>query len=257
MMRQPTLTGMAPDSTTTFPTLLATALRGSPGRPLITFYDLESGERTELSVTSYANWVAKTAALLVDECDLTRGDRLLLDLPTHWLGPVFLGAAWAAGMEVVWAGQAALAVCGPAGLQTRSATGPPLLATALLPLGGRFPDPLPGGVRDYGVEVWSQPDGWEAWDPPQPGDAAVMGQTQGDLWCAARAGRLMEDGGRLLTTLNPSSAEGLTAFTEPFARDGSVVLVALPEVDRSDAGELEAALAATYAAERATARALA
>ena len=59
----------------------------------MTFYDHASGERSELSVTTYANWVAKAASLLVEEHDLERGDALCLDLPAHWLGPVFLGAA--------------------------------------------------------------------------------------------------------------------------------------------------------------------
>ena len=81
---------------TTFRDLLAARLRSRPGDPLVTFYDDVTGERTELSVATYANWVAKTASLLVDELGLDRGDRLLVDLPAHWLGPVFLGAAWSA-----------------------------------------------------------------------------------------------------------------------------------------------------------------
>ena len=76
------------------PPCLAELLRADAGRPLVTFYDDATGERVELSVATYANWVAKTASLLVEELDLTRGDRIRLDLPTHWLGPVFLGAAW-------------------------------------------------------------------------------------------------------------------------------------------------------------------
>ena len=40
--------------------LLADALRADPGRPLITFYDDATGERVELSVATFGNWVAKT-----------------------------------------------------------------------------------------------------------------------------------------------------------------------------------------------------
>ena len=75
---------------TTFTAVLARQVAAEPGRPLVTFYDHASGERTELSVATYANWVAKTASLLVDELDLERGQVLRVDLPTHWLGPVFL-----------------------------------------------------------------------------------------------------------------------------------------------------------------------
>ena len=50
----------------TFSALLATQLRHEPGRPLLTWYDERTGERVELSVTTYANWVAQTASLLVE-----------------------------------------------------------------------------------------------------------------------------------------------------------------------------------------------
>ncbi|MBV9830345.1 MAG: TIGR03089 family protein, partial [Marmoricola sp.] len=84
----------------TFPDLLAERLRVEAAPPLLTAYDDSTGERTELSVTTYANWVSKTANLLVDELGLDEGDVLLLDLPSHWLVPVFLGAAWSAGLAV-------------------------------------------------------------------------------------------------------------------------------------------------------------
>ncbi len=86
-------------------------------RPLVTFYDDATGERVELSVTTYANWVAKTAALVQDELDLERGAEVLLDLPTHWLGAVWLGAAWSLGLVVTddpaRADEVDLVVCGP------------------------------------------------------------------------------------------------------------------------------------------------
>ena len=41
----------------------------TPARPLVTFYDDATGERVELSVATYANWVAKTAGLAQDELD--------------------------------------------------------------------------------------------------------------------------------------------------------------------------------------------
>ena len=41
--------------------LLRSALAADPGRPLVTFYDDATGERVELSVATFANWVAKTA----------------------------------------------------------------------------------------------------------------------------------------------------------------------------------------------------
>jgi uncharacterized protein (TIGR03089 family) len=52
---------------TTFAEILATRLRQQPGQPLVTFYDDSTGERIELSVTTYANWVAKASSLLRSE----------------------------------------------------------------------------------------------------------------------------------------------------------------------------------------------
>ncbi len=84
----------------TFSSVLADRVRRTPGDPLITFYDHASGERVELSAVTYDNWVSKAAGLLTEEHDLERGMRLCIDLPTHWLSPVFLGAAWTIGLVV-------------------------------------------------------------------------------------------------------------------------------------------------------------
>jgi uncharacterized protein (TIGR03089 family) len=243
----------------TFTEVLTRQLRADAGRPLITFYDDATGERVELSVTTYANWVAKTASLLADEHGLERGQVVCVDLPLHWLGPVFLGAAWTVGMVVatpedVDTGGGTLpdaVVCGPATLERWAghADDVPVLACALLPLGVRFADPLPAGVHDVGVEVWGQPDAFSPWDPPGPGDAATAAAygsaTQAQIWEAAAAGSLVTDGGRLLSEANPASPPGLATFTEPLARGGSLVLVA-----HAGPGRLEA----ISAAERVTAR---
>src|SRR3546814_6286876 len=128
---------------TTFPDLLATLLRSDPGRPLVTFYDDATGGGVARSVATLSNWVANASGLLVEELDLERGQRILVDLPTHWLGPVFLGAAWNAGLVVAFSGDAVepdAVACGPEGLAEHAALAGriPVLATALLPLGVRF-----------------------------------------------------------------------------------------------------------------------
>jgi uncharacterized protein (TIGR03089 family) len=237
----------------TFADVLARQLRADSSRPLITFYDDATGERVELSVTTYANWVAKTASLLAEEHGLERGQSLCVDLPAHWLGPVFLGAAWTVGLVVTGPEDGApdAVVCGPASLDRWAplAAEVPVLACSLLPLGVRFADSLPPGVHDVGVEVWSQPDAFTPWDPPGPGDpatgASYGGSTHEVTWRTAAAGSLLTDGGRLLSEANPASPPGLATFTEPLLRGGSLVLVS-----HAEPGRLEA----TYAAERATAR---
>ena len=129
----------------TFAEVLAAQLRRDPGRPLLTFYDHATDERVELSVTTYANWVAKASGLLTDVADLERGMSLRIDLPPHWLSPVFLGAAWNVGLRVTTADDPDAVVCGPDGLDAWAprAAAIPVLACSLRPLGVRFAEPLP------------------------------------------------------------------------------------------------------------------
>jgi uncharacterized protein (TIGR03089 family) len=219
---------------TTFPQVLSRLLATDPGRPLVTFYDDATGERTELSVTTWANWVAKVSSLLADELDVEHGSRLLVDLPSHWLGTVVLGAAWGCGIEVVWDGDADAVVTGPEGLVrwASDADRIPVVASALRPLAGRFPDGVPPGVHDLGVEVWSQPDAYAAWPGPAPEDPAVAGITQAELWRSAAAGDRVADGGRLVSEANPASPSGLSSLTEPLVSHGSLVLVANVSAER-------------------------
>ena len=238
---------------TTFAEVLAAQLRRDPGRPLLTFYDHASDERVELSVTTYANWVAKAAGLLTEVADLERGMALRIDLPPHWLSPVFLGAAWSIGLRVTTDDDPDAVVCGPDTLDTWAthAGEIPVLACSLRPLGVRFAEPVPAGVLDVGVEIWSQPDGWSPWDPPTGDDLATDDLTQRELWSVpaeltAAAGSSLTDGGRLLSVADPASPPGMATFTEPLRRGGSLVLVRNPDPDRLDD---------VHDAERATARA--
>lgn len=233
----------------TFAEVLAAQLRRDPGRPLLTFYDHATDERVELSVTTYANWVAKAAGLLVEEADLERGMSLRVDLPPHWLSTVFLGAAWTIGARVTTSAEPDAVVCGPDTLADWAprAASLPVLACSLRPMGVRFAEPLPPGVRDVGVEIWSQPDGFTAWDPPTDADLATDELTQRGLHdLTAAVGSGLTDGGRLLSVADPASPPGMATFTEPLRRGGSLVLVRNPDPDRLDA---------VHDAERATARA--
>ncbi|MGL5826917.1 MAG: TIGR03089 family protein [Nocardioides sp.] len=247
---EPEIFGVAP---ATFSEALGRLLARDAGAPLVTHYDHATDERTELSRTTYANWVAKTASYLTEECDLARGQRLALDLPIHWLGPVFLGAAWVVGLTVVAthssheshrpadldALRAADAiVTGPAGLGHWSAGAGsiPVIGCALKPLGGPFTEPLPVGARDFGAEIWSQPDTFTPWDPPDSDALATDEVTEGALshqalFARAHARGLIADGQRLLSTRNPIR-DGLLSFAEVVVRRGSLVLVANPDPDR-------------------------
>ena len=223
----------------TFPALLAEALRRDAARPQVTFYDDATGERVELSVTTFANWVSKTAGLVQDELGLERGELVLVDLPTHWLGAVWLGAAWTAGLCVTadrdLADDAALVVCGPERVEAYAETFPPrpVVALSLRPLGARFTEPLPAGVTDYGAVVLGQPDVFVGVDPPggedpawRDGDAVL---TQRELLEGTAREPLVEQGGRLLTDRNPATPEGLPTLLAPLQRSGGTVWVAHPD----------------------------
>jgi uncharacterized protein (TIGR03089 family) len=78
-------------------TLLADALRADPSRVLLTFYDDATGERAELSVATFANWVAKTANLCRDDLDLSAGARVAIALPLHWQAALWWQVCWESG----------------------------------------------------------------------------------------------------------------------------------------------------------------
>jgi len=228
----------------TFPAALAATLRADPGRPLVTFYDDATGERVELSVATYANWVAKTAGLAQDELDVERGGLALVDLPTHWLGAVWLGAAWSLGLEVTddpgLADQADLVVCGPDGVAAYAAHADrvPVVALSLRPLGGRFTEALPTGVTDYGAVVLAQPDAFAPYDPPAGDDAAWRDpsgtSTQAALLAEAAAAQVVAPQGRLLTGVNPCTRAGAVTLLAPLVTGAGVVWVRHPAEDGWD-----------------------
>ncbi|GAA1519237.1 TIGR03089 family protein [Streptomyces synnematoformans] len=230
--------------------LLDAALAADPARPLVTYYDDTTGERVELSVATFANWVAKTANLLQGDLAAEPGDRLALLLPAHWQTAVWLLACSAAGVTAVPADPASpniaaaadLVVSGPETLaQARACTGE-RIALSLRPLGARFPQP-PDGFFDYAVEVPGQGDRFQPYAPADP-DApalAVAGAefTAAELVARARAdaeSRALAPGSRTLSTLGYDTWEGLSAgLYAPLAAGGSVVLC--PYLDRLSASE--------------------
>ncbi|MER7763358.1 TIGR03089 family protein [Streptomyces sp. NPDC097619] len=214
--------------------LLRSALATDPARPLVTFYDDATGERVELSVATFANWVSKTANLLQGDLGAAPGDRLALLLPAHWQTAVWLLACASVGVVAEVAGDPAdadLVVTGPDTLEEARACSGERVALALRPLGGRFPQP-PAGFADYAVEVPGQGDRFAPFvpvDPAGPG-LAVAGTelTHAELVARARADaeRIgLEAGARVLVDGDYSSWEGLSAgLFAPMAVGGSVVL---------------------------------
>ncbi|MEV4617556.1 TIGR03089 family protein [Asanoa sp. NPDC049573] len=77
----------------------AGALADEP-RPLLTFFDDATGERTALSAASLGDWAARVAGLLTSGCGLGAGSRAAVLLPPHWQTAAALLGAWSAGVSV-------------------------------------------------------------------------------------------------------------------------------------------------------------
>jgi uncharacterized protein (TIGR03089 family) len=215
--------------------LLRSALASDPARPLVTFYDDATGERVELSVATFANWVSKTANLLQGDLAAEPGDRVALLLPAHWQTAVWLLACASVGAVADVggdAGAADLVVSGPDTLDAARACSGERVALALRPLGGRFPQ-IPQGFVDYAVEVPSQGDRFQPYAPVDPEEPALIvagaEYTGAEVTELARADApslgLTGPGSRLLSGLAYDTWEGLSAgLYAPLASGGSVVL---------------------------------
>jgi uncharacterized protein (TIGR03089 family) len=219
--------------------LFGALVSSAPARPFVTFYDDSpsgTGERTELSVRSLANWVAKTHFLLTDELALGVGDAAYVDLPADWISvPILLGA-WSAGLEVVSSPErAAVAFVGPAVTDV-----PDVYAIAPGSLSRSFAAAAPpGGAGDYVSAVRPQPDAWTAVHPPaSPADPALDGVSRSDLVAKAqaRAGELgLAPSARIITAREWRAPDDwVDTLLVPLAVGGSLVIVrgGSPEVVR-------------------------
>jgi uncharacterized protein (TIGR03089 family) len=211
--------------------------RVDPAGPLLTFYDDATGERIELSATTFAQWVAKASGLLRDVVGVQPGDVVAIDLPAHWLGAVLVQACWGIGAVAAPGADpsgAALAVAGPDGLDAALACDE-VLAVSLRPLGGRFVDPLPVGVLDLAVEIAAMPD---VFSGAPVGSHSPLLEVDGDRQDAAALAALARvrwpAPRRVLTGLGTTTLDGvLTTLVGPLVTGGSVVLCRqAPDADR-------------------------
>lgn len=153
------------------------------GRPFLTYLDDTTGERVELSYTTFGNWLSKTANLLQDDLMIGQGERIALCAPPHWLTAVWAVAPLFVGAVVDPWGEAKSAhtvVAGPdEGVlnAARDCSGE-RLALSLLPLGRPF-EVVPDGFRDYSAEVRGFGDHFAAFSPPQPDTEALVVEGNG------------------------------------------------------------------------------
>jgi uncharacterized protein (TIGR03089 family) len=212
-----------------------------PAQPLLTLHD--GPARVELSGATTANWVAKSANLLVD--GYGGPDRVGLLLPLHWqtvcllLAGVTTGATVVVTDEVAELRGCALAFTTTAAAGAASDAGvDDVLALSGHPLGAPAIG-LPPGVEDYAREVPSYGDRWGG---PLPGAAVV--EAAGTRVLPRTAG--MSSADRVLVALPPADPVAL-ALLLACLRDGAS-LVLVPDVASVD-------LQAVTASERVTATA--
>lgn len=213
-----------------------------PAQPLLTLHD--GPARVELSGATTANWVAKSANLLVD--GYGGPDRVGLLLPLHWQSVCLLLAGVTAGATVVVADEVAgLRGCALAFTTTAEAAGAAsdagvddVLALSGHPLGAPATG-LPPGVEDYAREVPSYGDRWGGRLP----ETAVV-EAAGTRVLPRRAGLSSAD--RVLVALPPADPVALALLLGCLRDAASLVLV--PDVASVD-------LQAVTASERVTATA--
>jgi uncharacterized protein (TIGR03089 family) len=199
-------------------------LSRSPSQPFVTYYDEASGERSELSVRSLGNWVAKTHFLLIDELGLGVGSRAYLALPLHWISvPAVLGCL-TAGLEIVAEPSAAdVAFVGPDAVPDGV---PDVYAVAPSSAAVGWGDAVPAGASDYVAAVRPQADTWPGVQlSAGPSDRCLAGRTRAEVveWAGSRG---LPEGARVLTTRHWNSEDDLVdTLLAPLVAGGSVVYV--------------------------------
>jgi uncharacterized protein (TIGR03089 family) len=200
--------------------LFSDLLAAQPSRPFVTYYDEATGERSELSVRSLANWVAKTHFLLLDELGLGVGDAAYVALPAHWLSvPAVLGTL-TAGLELTSDPSRAAVAFVAAGTAASADGVPDVYAIDAAP-----------GVADYTTAVRPQADKWPGVQlTAGAGDPGVDGRSRDEVvsQARARAGELgAGSGARVITTRSwDSTGDTVDTLFVPLVVGGSVVFVA-------------------------------
>jgi uncharacterized protein (TIGR03089 family) len=228
--------------------LLAGALRRDPAGPLITHYDDATGERVELSGTTLANWVAKTANLLQDEFDVGTGSTVAVALPVHWQTAAVLLGVWSCGAAVLdtAAEDDDRLAAADVVLASADRLGPleeqgveDLLGLSLHPLGLGMAG-YAGSARDFALEVRVHGDHFSPYSPPDPASPGLLlggvqltlgGLVDTAAELAARLG--LQPGDRVLVDVPTATEAGPVAWLlAPLFAGASLVLCRHPFAER-------------------------
>jgi uncharacterized protein (TIGR03089 family) len=221
-------------------------------RPLLTYYDDATGERTELSATDLGGWAARTAGLLRDDCGLQPGAHVGILLPPHWQTAAILLGAWSSGIAISFRSWAR------AGLQPAPERPldavfvsrkrldswleevPPSRHRYVLSLAadGARPDDVPAGYLDFVTEVLRHPETTPAYAAVTPEREASTDGTSyaewGEIAHSIAASLTLRPGDRLLVDASEHE-EPVQWLLAPLAAGASIVLCANLDRDRLDA----------------------
>jgi uncharacterized protein (TIGR03089 family) len=202
---------------------LAARLAADGAQPFVTYYNDATGERTELSVATLNNWVAKTANLLVDGLGLQPGDTVRLAVPLHWQEVAIRFACLSAGADIVDHGPSAVLFWA----ETGTATGaePPrdaddVVGVSLQPLRRGLSRTYPG-VLDYDAELPGYADSFAA-PAPEPEQLRLL-SAAGTAWPLLPGERV------LVTEADP---DGLIELSAVATERASLVIWPDPEEAR-------------------------
>lgn len=219
--------------------------RRDPAAPLLTYRDLASGERMELSAASLANAVAKTAGLLRDELDAEPGAVIGMHLPLHWQRIVWLGACAAtstvcaagadpADSDVLVVDRARLGLVGSARED---------VLVSLAPFGLPERDAVPPGVTEAAIAMRGHPDVFVPY--PSPVEQTPLLRHSGHLLshgavmerAAEELARRGVGPGERFAVIGPDPFADILGLAGPLSRGGAAVLIA-----NADTADLAAAL---------------
>jgi uncharacterized protein (TIGR03089 family) len=192
------------------------ALR-DPARPYLT--QLDPNFRTELSVATFTNGVAKAANALESELDCGPGSRIGIALPWHWQRAVWCAAAWWVG-ACVYPDDPAVDLV----ITATTTPSPDAVVVSLHPLG--LAEPVPDGCIDGTSLARMQPDIFLG--DPSAADGPALSTRDGELDQAALIELIdgLPDTGARTTV---GAGAGLLAWIAPVwlpvLRSTSVVMV--------------------------------
>lgn len=217
---------------TPYAALLA-RIKADPASPLLTYRDLTTGERMELSAASLGNAIAKTAGLLRDELDAQPGDVVGIHLPVHWQRIVWLGACAATGTAFAPSSPPEdCDICvfdrAHAHLAGRAAED---VIVSLAPFGLPEPEGAPHGVTEAAVAMRAHPDAFTPHDPPA-GSMPLLRTTEGEVTQAEAmqlaATALAERGiavGQRFAVFESDPRADILALAGPLVGESGAVLV--------------------------------